>query len=168
MLGNMTDEELDELTDAVPVEEEAPGKKTKKVYLKQYLVSGSADIYDGKIPRTGAFILATCAKTAREEFERKFPGMQVLNCSQTAETEITKEEAEGRDFWAEKSNWTMEVKPPESNPRVEAYFALKARAEKVQAARKKAGIAKWGEETDEQRRIFDDELERLGEPRAFS
>ena len=62
----------------------------------------------------------------------------------------------------------MEVKPPESNPRVEAYFALKARAEKVQAARKKAGIAKWGEETDEQRRIFDDELERLGEPRAFS
>ena len=168
MLGNMTDEELDELTDAVPADEGDSGKKTKKVYLKQYLVTGSENIYDGKVPRTGAFILATCAKTAREEFERKFPGMQVLNCSQTAETEITKEEAEGRDFWAEKSNWTMEVKPPESNPRVEAYFALKARGEKVQAARKKAGIAKWGEETDEQRRIFDDELERLGEPRAFS
>ena len=134
----------------------------KTVYLKQYLVTGSEDIYDGKKPRTGAFILATCGKTAREEFEKHFPGMRILCCSQTAETDIPKEDVEGRDLWEEKRNWTMEVRPPAANPKVEAYFALKARGEKVQAAKRKAGIGRWDQATEEQRRIYDDEMEKTG------
>ena len=141
--------------------EEAPAKGPKTVYLKQFLVSGSENLSDGSIPRTCAWILASCAKKARDEFKERF-GMKVLSCSQWAETETPAKDAAGRDFWAEGDNRVFLAKPPEPSEYARKYFALKVKGEKVQAAKKKAGIGRWDLATPEQRRAFDAEFARLG------
>ena len=156
----MNEEETDALfPDETP--EETPEKKGKKpVFLKQYLVSGSKNIFDASVPRLGAFILATCARNAREEFENRF-GMKILSCQQIAETDWLPSKFGDEDPWKTNRNWTMDICPPEMSESAKRYFRLKERGVIVQAAKKKAGIVKWGEETEDQRRIFDAELKRL-------
>ena len=156
----MTDdtEIFDEETSA----EENGGEGGKKpVYMKQFLVSGSKNVFDESEPRIGAFILATCAKTARDEFKERF-GLTVMSCVQTAETSNAKEHYEGRDLWESGDCWTVTL-PRRDTDASKRFFEKKRRCVLVQQARTKAGIDVWGEETSEQRRVFEAELKRLTE-----
>ena len=59
----------------------------------------------------------TCPKLANEEFLRKFPDCQIWgNTSMTAESDMTKEDMDGRDFWAEKYNWTLIDRKSDDEP----------------------------------------------------
>lgn len=96
-------------------DEKTDQKKPKKtILLKQYLVSG-APLGARKI-RKAAFILHTCPKFANDEFLRKFPGCQIWGTTVTAESDLTKEDMEGRDFWAEKLNWMLIDRKSDDDP----------------------------------------------------
>ena len=133
--------------DAIP--EEVDRKEPKQVFLKQYLVSGSKNIYDPDAERKAAFIMHTCAKSARDEFKERF-GMDVASCTQVAESTMTKEDMDGRDFWEEDLNWETECRKPELTESAKRYFRLKDRAEFVQAEKKRLGIKDWDSATAEQ------------------
>ena len=49
----------------------------------------------------------TCPKLANEEFLRKFPDCRIWSTTVTAESNMTKEDMDGHDFWAEKHNWML-------------------------------------------------------------
>jgi len=90
-------------------------KRKKPVLLKQYLVSGAPP--GAQRVRKAAFIMHTCPKLANEEFLRKFPGCQIWSTSVTAEQDVLrKEDMEGRDFWAEKRNWTLIDRSSDDEP----------------------------------------------------
>lgn len=81
-------------------------KRKKQVLLKQYLVSGAPP--GARKVRKSAFIMHTCPKLANEEFLRKFPDCQIWGVtSMTAESDMTKEDMDRHDFWAEKYNWML-------------------------------------------------------------
>ena len=105
-------------------------------------MSGSENIYDPSTERKAAFIMHTCAKNARDEFKSKF-GMDVASCVQVADSTMTKDDMSGRDFWKEDINWEMECQKPEQTPAAKKYFRLKAKAEFVQAEKKRLGIKDW-------------------------
>ena len=83
--------------------EELGKRQKKKIFLKQYLVSGAPE--GAKRVRFGAAILHTCPKLAAEEFRRRFPDIKVWSVTKTADSDMTKEDMEGRDFWKEHNNW---------------------------------------------------------------
>ena len=89
-------------------------KEKKQVMLKQYLVSGAPP--GAQKVRKAAFILHTCPKLANEEFLRKFPDCQIWSTSVAAESSMTKEDMDGRDFWAEKRNWTLIDRQSDDEP----------------------------------------------------
>ena len=89
-------------------------KEKKQVMLKQYLVSGAPP--GAQKVRKAAFILHTCPKLANEEFLRKFPDCQIWSASVAAESSMTKEDMDGRDFWAEKRNWTLIDRQSDDEP----------------------------------------------------
>lgn len=129
------------MNEETAVEETAPAKK-KPVLLKQYLVSGSKDIYDPEAERKAAFIMHTCAKSARDEFKSRF-GLDIVSCTQTAESSMAKEDMDGRDFWKERINWETECRKPEMTESAKRYFWMKAKAEFVQAEKRRLGISDW-------------------------
>ena len=73
--------------------------------LKQYLVSGAPP--GAERVRKAAFILHTCPQLANQEFLEKFPGCRIWDTSVWAESDMTKDDMEGRDFWAENNNWIL-------------------------------------------------------------
>ena len=89
-------------------------KEKKQVMLKQYLVSGAPP--GAQKVRKAAFILHTCPKLANEEFLRKFPDCQIWSTSVAAESSMTKEDMDGRDFWAEKHNWMLIDRQSDDEP----------------------------------------------------
>lgn len=89
-------------------------KEKKQVMLKQYLVSGAPP--GAQKVRKAAFILHTCPKLANEEFLRKFPDCQIWSTSVAAESSMTKEDMDGRDFWAEKHNWILIDRQSDDEP----------------------------------------------------
>lgn len=90
-------------------------KRKKQVLLKQYLVSGAPS--GARKVRKSAFIMHTCPKLANEEFLRKFPDCQIWgNTSMTAESDMAKEDMDGRDFWAEKYNWMLIDRKSDDEP----------------------------------------------------
>ena len=89
-------------------------KEKKQVMLKQYLVSGAPE--GAQKVRKAAFILHTCPKLANEEFLRRFPDCQIWSTSVAAESRMTKEDMDGRDFWAEKRNWTLIDRQSDDEP----------------------------------------------------
>lgn len=105
-----------------------------------------------------AFILQTCALSARKEFEARFGLKVVGQCMQTAESRLTKEDLAGRDFWKEGLNWEDVAKPHAMSESAKRYFETKERAEKVQAAKRAAGIVSWDDATEEQLRKVDELL----------
>lgn len=129
--------------------EEGSESKTKQVFLKQYLVIGSKNIYDRDAERKAAFIMHTCAKNAREEFKEKF-GMDVASCTQTAESTMTKDDMDGADFWKDGTNWELECEKQEPTESAKRYFRLKEEAEFVQAEKKRLGIDDWKTAAPEQ------------------
>ena len=139
---------MNETETEVEIAETSPAGK-KQVFLKQYLVSGSKNIYDADSPKKAAFIMHTCAKSARDEFKSRF-GMDVASCAQTAESSMTKEDMDGRDFWKERINWETECRKPELTPSAKKYFWMKDKAEFVQAEKRRLGISKWDSATAEQ------------------
>lgn len=80
-------------------------KRKKQVMLKQYLVSGAPP--GAARIRKAALIVHTCPKLANEEFTRKFPDCSIRSTFLVAESNLTKEDMEGRDFWAENRNWLL-------------------------------------------------------------
>ena len=89
-------------------------KQKKQVTLKQYLVSGAPP--GAQRVRKAAFIMHTCPKLANEEFLRKFPDCQIWSTSVAAESSVTKEDMDGRDFWAEKLNWMLINRKSDDEP----------------------------------------------------
>ena len=89
-------------------------KEKKRVMLKQYLVSGAPE--GAHKIRKAAFILHTCPKLANEEFLRKFPNCQIWNTFMTAESNMTKEDMNGHDFWIEKHNWMLIDRQSDDEP----------------------------------------------------
>lgn len=77
--------------------------------------------------------------------------MKVTQCCQTAESDFTKDDLPKHDFWKEKRNWEFELGPEkEMSASAKAYFEMKDRAEKVQAARRELHIGDWDTATEEQ------------------
>jgi len=96
-------------------EDQTENKKQKKrVALKQYLVSGAPP--GAQRVRKAAFIMHTCTKLANEEFLRKFPDCQIWSTSVAAESSMTKEDMDGRDFWVEKLNWMLIDRKSDDEP----------------------------------------------------
>lgn len=89
----------------MPNEQDKIEKRKKPVMLKQYLVSGAPP--GARKVRKAALIMHTCPKLANEEFLRKFPDCRVWSTFIAAESDLTKEDMAGRDFWAEKLNWML-------------------------------------------------------------
>ena len=82
---------------------------------KQYLVSGAPP--GAQKVRKAACIVHTGPKLANEEFLRKFPDCRIWgSTSMTAESDMTKEDMDGRDFWAEKYNWTLIDRKSDDEP----------------------------------------------------
>lgn len=123
-------------------------------------MSGSEDPHDPKKPRRGAFILATCARQAREEFQAR-TGLGIISCTQTAYTSVPKGEVDAAELWATRQNWEVDIPAPEPSPAALRYFELVERAKSVKEAKRAAGIRSWDDATDEQRRVFDEEFEKL-------
>lgn len=124
-------------------------KAPKTVYLKQYLVTASADPSDADAPKRAAFVLATCAQNARKDWEAR-TGMKIVSCMQSAESGLTKEDSLSRDLWAEGLNREEEVAKRVVTESAKRYFELKDRAERVQAAKRRLGIGDWETATEEQ------------------
>lgn len=80
-------------------------KPEKQVRLKQYLVSGAPP--GAARIRKAALIVHTCPKLANEEFTRKFPDCSIRSTFLVAESNLAKEDTEGRDFWAENRDWLL-------------------------------------------------------------
>ena len=98
----------------MPDEHGKTEKQKKQVTLKQYLVSGAPP--GAQKVRKAAFIMHTCPKLANEEFLRKFPDCRIWSTSVTAESDMTKEDMAGRDFWAEKHNWMLIDRQSDDEP----------------------------------------------------
>lgn len=93
-------------------------------------------------------VLDTCALNARKGLEARFPGMKAVMCMQAADTFLTKEDLQKRDFWEEGLNWVLRRQEGKAPPGRESagrrrYFETRRRAEIVTAARRKLGIADW-------------------------
>lgn len=132
-----------------PAVEPAETKDKKEIRLKQFLVRGSKDVRDESAKQKAFFILATCAKNARKEFEDRF-GLQVLVCNEIAESGFTKDDASRYDFWKENLNWELEIPEKKMSDGARRYFETKGRAERVLEAKRKFGVGDWDSATDEQ------------------
>ena len=129
--------------------EPAGSKGKKEIRLKQFLVRGSKDVRDESAKQKAFFILATCAKNARKEFEDRF-GLQVIVCSEIAESGFTKDDVSKHDFWKEKLNWELEIPEKRMSDGARRYFETKERAERVLEAKRKFGVGDWDSATEEQ------------------
>lgn len=86
--------------------------------------------------RKAAFIVATCAKTANDEFDARFPKYVRTNTMQTAFSELTKDWLAEHDPWKEHRNWEIEITGTKLTPAGERYFALKKAADDNAECRK--------------------------------
>jgi len=71
-------------------------------------------------------------------------------CHVSAESALTKEDLSSRDFWKEGANWEIEIPVPAETASQKRYFEAVSRAERVQEARRKAGIRDWDSATEAQ------------------
>lgn len=134
----------------LPDDAGAKAKKEKKpVFLKHFFVSEGFEPGEAPRKRKAAFILHTCAVNARKEFEER-TGAKAGSCCVAAESDLTKNDMPKHDFWKERRNWTEEIDPPVESESQKRYFEMKARAERVQAAKRAAGIREWDQATEEQ------------------
>lgn len=133
--------------------DEKPAKRARKAGaetpLRQFMVSEAGP--PDKV-RKVAFILQTCALTARREFEER-TGAKAGQCMQAAESALTRADL-SRDLWKEGQNWLDESAPPALTESGRRYFRLKEEAEDVQAAKKDAGIRDWADASDEAMSAF--------------
>lgn len=79
--------------------------------------------------RKAAFIVATCAKTANDEFDARFPEYHRINTTQTAFSDLTKDWLAAHDPWKEHRSWEMQIAERKATPAAERYFALKKAAD---------------------------------------
>jgi len=89
-------------------------KKQDAVKLKQYVVSGSPA--GARRVRKAALILQTCPRLANDEFLKRFPDCAIWNTGLVAESDMTKEDLEGRDFWKDGLNWTLFDRKSDDEP----------------------------------------------------
>lgn len=79
--------------------------------------------------RKAAFIVATCAKTANDEFARRFPGYEKTLTMQTAESELSKDWLASHDPWNDRRNWETQIQQVCETESSTAYFRLKKAAD---------------------------------------
>lgn len=97
-----------------PKQKKQRQKAATPVMLKQYLVTGSPA--GASTAMKAALIAHTCPKLANEEFARRFPGCSVWSTQVAAQTGLTKEDAEGRDLWAEGHSWVLLDRASDDEP----------------------------------------------------
>lgn len=73
--------------------------------------------------------MTTCAKTANDEFDARFPEYARTNTMQIAFSELTKDWLTEHDPWKEHMNWEVEIAETKLTPAGERYFALKKAAD---------------------------------------